>query len=273
MKAAGPRLWHLPTSQFSEKVRWALDYKGVEHRRRTAPPGMHMFVALWKTRGRVFTFPVLELDGSAIGDSTAIIAALEERVPEPALYPSDSAERRRALELEEWFDTELGPYIRRFVFNQLAKDPEKFAALAAQQAPPPFDRLPERFAGAYGRAVVRLRFGTGSEKRAEAARTRVVQALERLERELDGNDYLVGDRFTVADLTAASLLYPLVLPPEGPTPAELITESLHRFRAQFEERPGYRWIGEMFRRHRQSAVDASSNGSGTPLAAPASTRG
>ena len=247
-----PILWHLGVSHYSEKVRWSLDYKGIEHRLRTAAPGMHMAIALWTTRGRTYTFPVLELDGRGIGDSSAIIAALEERVPEPPLYPSDPDERRRALELEDWFDTELGPYIRRFVFHELAQDREKFAVLAATQAPPPMDRLPERFAGAYARAFVRVRFGTASQKRAEAARGRVEQAFERLESELGEREYLVGDRFTVADLTAASLLYPLVLPPEGPTPPELISESLHRFRAQFEDRPGYRWIEEMFRRHRRT---------------------
>jgi glutathione S-transferase len=51
---------------------------------------------------------VLSIDGRRIGDSTAIIAALEERNPEPPLYPADVAQRRRALELEEFFDDLVG---------------------------------------------------------------------------------------------------------------------------------------------------------------------
>jgi glutathione S-transferase len=31
-----PLLWHIPLSHFSEKVRWALDYKGIAHRRQPA---------------------------------------------------------------------------------------------------------------------------------------------------------------------------------------------------------------------------------------------
>ena len=88
-------LWHIPVSHYNEKVRWALDLKGVAAERRAPPPGLHMAIALWLTRGRNKTFPVLELDGRAIGDSTAIIAALEERYPEPALYPAADADRRR----------------------------------------------------------------------------------------------------------------------------------------------------------------------------------
>src|ERR671935_2957668 len=104
---AQPVLWHLEISHYNEKARWALDYKGVEHERRALPGGVHMPVALWLTRGRGRTFPVLQLDGETIGDSTAIIAALEERFPDPPLYPADPAERERALNLEESFDEEL----------------------------------------------------------------------------------------------------------------------------------------------------------------------
>jgi glutathione S-transferase len=78
-----PILWHLPISHYSEKVRWALAHKGVEHDRRAPIPGYHMAVALALTRGRHYTLPVIELDGGRIGDSTAIIAALERRHPEP----------------------------------------------------------------------------------------------------------------------------------------------------------------------------------------------
>jgi glutathione S-transferase len=29
-----PLPWHIPLSHYSKKVRWALDYKGIAHRRR-----------------------------------------------------------------------------------------------------------------------------------------------------------------------------------------------------------------------------------------------
>src|SRR3954452_24265812 len=93
-------LWHIGISHYSEKVRWALEYKGVEYERRAPMPSAHMVVALWLTRGREKTFPVLRIGDETIGDSSAIIGALEKRFPEPELYPEDPAERRRALDLE-----------------------------------------------------------------------------------------------------------------------------------------------------------------------------
>src|SRR3954447_9972163 len=227
-------LWHLSISHYSEKARWALAYKGVEHERRAPMPGAHMAIAFLLTRRQV-TMPVMELDGRRIGDSTAIIAALEERHPEPALYPTDPGERRRALELEDWFDIEVGPYMRRFVFHQGRADRERFNAVMAGMAPGRLARH-ERLMGAGGRLFTGLRYFAGSARAADAARDRVLAGLDRLEAELGNRDYLAGDRFSVADLTAASLLYPLVLPPEGPTLVDSPTEAYERFRAPLKER-------------------------------------
>jgi glutathione S-transferase len=248
-----PVLWHIPISHFSEKVRWALAHKGVEHERRAPLPGAHIAVALWLTRGRHRTLPVLGLDGLRIGDSTAIIDALEERYPEPALYPADPAERSRALELEEFFDEELGPYIRRLVWHEAMADRDAMGEIAVRTAPKsPLARAP-RLASAYGSALVSLRYGAASERGADEARGKVLAAFDRLEAELDGRDNLVGDAFMVADLTAASLLYPVVLPPEAPHVISEPPPALERFRAPLKERPGYRWVEETFRKHRRRA--------------------
>ncbi len=93
------------------------------------------------------------------------------------------------------------------------------------------------------------RFRTVSDDKAQQARQRTLAALDRLESQLDGREYLVADRFTVADLTAAALFYPLVLPPEGPLqldPPAAVAE----FRNDVAQRPGYRWVETMFARHR-----------------------
>jgi glutathione S-transferase len=82
-----------------------------------------MIAALALTRGDAYTFPILELDGEVISDSTEIIGALERRHPEPPLYPEDPVERRRALDLEDYFDEELGPPLRLLGFHEMVRDP------------------------------------------------------------------------------------------------------------------------------------------------------
>lgn len=244
-----PVLWHIPVSHYSEKVRWALAWKQLEHVRKAPPGGMHMAFALAMTRGRATTFPVMQWDGATWGDSTEIIAALEERVPEPPLYPTDQAERARALELEDWLDEEVGPPVRLVAWHELIGDPERVRQLTAKLVPPAMARF-EGAATSAARSFVKLRYQVASPEAAERARGEIAAALDRLERELDGREYLVGDRFSVADLTAASLLYPVVDPPEGPHLLETLPPGLERFRAGLEDRPGFRWVAEMFRRHR-----------------------
>jgi len=252
-----PTLWHIDVSHYSEKARWALAWKGVDHRRHSPVPGAHMVVAAWLTRGKQVTFPVLSIDGERIGDSTAIIAALEERFPEPPLYPGDPGDRRRALALEDFFDEELGPHIRHLAWHELVNDRERFTELMRHAAPGPLARMPGA-AAAYARVFTTLRFRAGDAKQAARGRAKVLAALDRLEQELGEGDYLVGGSFSVADLTAASLFYPLVQPEQGPMPAELpAAAGFERFRAPLKERRGFKWVAEMFRRHRKPARDAA----------------
>jgi glutathione S-transferase len=48
--------------------------------------------------------PVLEEDGRVVADSTAILEYLEERHPEPRLYPRDEARGAEARLLVDWFN-------------------------------------------------------------------------------------------------------------------------------------------------------------------------
>ena len=251
--AQTPTLWQIDISHYAEKARWALEYKGVDHGRRSALPGSHIPIALFLTRGAQPTMPVLQIDGENVGDSTAIIATLEAKFPEPALYPSDAAERARALELEDWFDENLGPHTRLLPFYELIQEPELFAEVAAEAVPGPLGKA-KPLVGAYARAYTSIRWNANSEEDAARAREAVVAALDRLEAELEQGEgeFLVGDSFSVADLTAASLFYPVVVPPEGPLDPDLPRPpAFERFRQSLSERRGYKWVQETFRKHRR----------------------
>jgi glutathione S-transferase len=255
-----PVLIQLDISHYSEKIRWALDHKRVPHTRRSPLPGSHIPIAFALTRGESVTLPLLQLDGRTIADSTAIIAALEERYPQPPLYPADPEQRRRALELEDFFDEELGPHARLLPFHELTNEPEMFAEVASAAVPGPLGNA-KGLVGLYARTYTGLRFGVRDEDAAATAREKIVVALDRLEAELEANgggEFLVGENFSVADLTAASLFYPIVGPDEGPLPTDTPTPpAFERFRAEIGDRPGYVWVEETFRRHRQPASPVS----------------
>jgi glutathione S-transferase len=248
-----PTLWQIDISHYAEKVRWALEYKGVDHSRRSLFPGSHIPIALALTRGAQPTVPVLQIDGRGIGDSTEIIAALEARYPEPPLYPLDAEELSRAIELEEWFDENLGPHARLLPFYELIQEPALFAEIAAESVPGPLAKA-KPVVGAYARAYTSVRWHANSEEDAVRAREAIVAAFDKLEAELDEGDgeFLVGDRLSVADITAASLFYPVVVPPEGPLNPDLPRPpALDRFRESLSDRRGFKWVEETFRKHRR----------------------
>jgi glutathione S-transferase len=94
------------------------------------------------------------------------------------------------------------------------------------------------------------------EEPAMRSRDKSVEALDMLEKELGDNEYLVGDRFSIADLTAASLFYPIALPPEFPYSSptfEQLPDGAREFLGEMRERPGAQWVAEMYRRHRLPA--------------------
>jgi glutathione S-transferase len=247
-----PVLWQLQISHYNEKVRWALDYKRIPHTRRSMMPGVHQLIV--KRKAGIVTSPVLELDGQGIGDSSAILQAIEQRWPEPPLIPQNSLQRRRALRLEDWFDEQLGPHIRRAVYWELLPYPDVVIPLFTDGA----SALTRGLLRA-GFPVLRVgmkRFMNIYEEPAMRSREKCIEALDLLEKELGDKDYLVGERFSIADMTAASLFYPLALPPEFPYTSptwEQLPEGAREFLGTMRERPGAKWVGEMYRRHRLPA--------------------
>ena len=67
---------------------------------------------------------------------------------------------------------------------------------------------------------------------------------------LRSSPYLLGDRFTRADLTLAALLSPLFQPAQHPISWYTLPESLIAFREQFAGRPTSDHVLRMYREHR-----------------------
>lgn len=247
-------LWHIELSHYNEKARWALDYKGIPHVRRKPLPGFHQVVSLALTRGAHRRLPVLQLDGRpAVGDSTAIIAALEDFQPDPPLYPSDPTELARALSLEEWFDEELGPHLRAFGWYHLSQDIDGAIDTLLVNHPAWHRRFLHASSPVMRKIVQRDYDAT--EDNAAHALEKIRAAMDRLESELQPTGYLVGDRFSVADLTAAALFTPILTPPERPYSPQDAPAPLTELRDELNARRGGQWVAATYARHRPPSAE------------------
>jgi glutathione S-transferase len=196
---------------------------------------------------------VLQIDDKVLGDSTDIIAELERRCPEPPLYPADADARRQALELEEHFDEHLGPHVRRAALWELIQRPEYMGMGKLGQT--------------WFSSGVRQTYEIDDESAARSLE-RVHQALDLIEDTLDGRDHLVGDEFTVADLTAAALMGPALRPPELPYVAELpVPENLQRIADGIKARPAGQWIMRTYSRYRSPSAGQAARDELRPAAA------
>jgi glutathione S-transferase len=242
-------LWQYTFSNFNEKARWALDHKRVPHVRRSVLPGGLRAMRF----SRNGTLPVLDLDGRRIVDSTRIIEALEARDPEPRLYPSDPEARVRALEIEEFFDENAGHELRRAVFWELFDEPAAASSVLAT-GQPGWARPVLRAGMPVAMLYAKRRYSIYADD-VEESRAKLVEALDRIEAERQPSGYLVGDAFTVADLTAAALLYPVGQPPEYQYAIPDPTPGLQSWLDSLGGHPALDWIRDMYRRHRGASAE------------------
>jgi glutathione S-transferase len=240
-------LYMFMRSHFNEKVRWALDFKGIPHRRRPILPGPHASTVKRMT-GQT-AVPVLLIDGAPIHGSARIIDELERRHPEPPLYPVDESERERAFEIQRYFDEEVGPKIRRALFSILIEHPGYLSALFASHRSAPLRLL---YGGIFPLVKRKMqREMQVFEPHVGEAYDTTAQAFEYVAKHVGPSGYLAGDRFSVADLTAAAMLapgvdvrHPDMLKPE-PRP-----KAIDEWLARWADLPGARWVQEIYETHR-----------------------
>jgi len=244
-------LWHFPISHYNEKVRWALDWKRLPHRREVRT--WDYVPRAWWATGQL-RLPILFIDGRAVADSTAIIAELERLCPEPALYPADPEARARALALEDFCDEELGHAVRAAILGPVFYEDPMAAIDALTTGMPASARrvigaLPAGFRTFYVRRHRIDRATIAAERR------KVRDGMNRIAAAVGPSGHLVGDRFTVADLTAAALLSPIAQPAELEYPlAQPLHPLMEEYRSSLAHHPALRWTVEIYRKHRGGAA-------------------
>jgi glutathione S-transferase len=216
-------LYQLHWSHYVEKVRWALDYKGVEWRAVDVDPFtkqqmQHLSSRTTLDSGRQMqTVPTIEDEatGASVSESSAILEYLERTYPTPALYPSGESERAEVRRWMLWLDSTLGLGARRLAYTQLALEYPGY--LSELFLPGVFHAgsgrgFKARLAGTVIAGVLARRFRF-LYNRAEGVFEQLEQCLLFAAERLSSRSYLVSDRFTAADLTLAALMRPTALMP------------------------------------------------------------
>jgi glutathione S-transferase len=130
-------LYWMSISHPSQVARKMLDLKGVEYDVvDVVPLNQRIHLRLAGFSGG--TVPALKLDGQRVQGSRQIARALDERWPEPALFPVDPVMRARVEEAERWGEEQLQPIPRRLFRYGVARIPQlREAVVRSQRLPIP----------------------------------------------------------------------------------------------------------------------------------------
>ncbi|MDQ6807465.1 MAG: glutathione S-transferase family protein [Actinomycetota bacterium] len=204
------RLVTIPISHFCEKARWALDRAGVDYVEEPHLQMIHMAAAKRAGGGR--TVPVVvTAQGQVLPESSAILRWADTHLaPGRRLYP-EGALGEQAAALEAWLDEGFGPDGRLWMYEQTLPIVQELGRWAVAGVPP-WERRFFRVGGSAVGVVLRRVLGV-SAPAAKEALERVDGVFDDIaERLSDGRRFLLGDRFTAADLTFAALAAPMLLP-------------------------------------------------------------
>lgn len=238
-------LFQFPISHFCEKARWALDFKGLEYQMKNLLPGMHIKIV--RQLAQKTSVPVLDHDGVIVQGSSQIISYLDDTFPERKLTPVNPQEAQQALEWERYLDAEVGVHVRRYAYHTLLDHPHVVIPLLTQGGPwwakPLFKVTFPKL-----RKLMRQHMKIDAVGAAES-RQRLEAALDRVNAAVADKPFLVGGAFSRADLTAAALFAPLLMPPKyGLVWPKTMPEPLHSDVARLADKLA--WVESIYNDYR-----------------------
>ena len=209
------RLLTIPFSHYSEKARWALDRLEVPYVEDRYLPFAHFFGGLgllprWgfgqpDSTSTAFSMPALETDHRLVRDSSGIVRYAVDLAKPKGRWGVGDAE---VAELAERFQVRLGPHSRRIAYAHLLAHHSLLVETVRGVFPPRDAAVFERLAPLAARMLRQVYAITPAN---------VARSVERCREEcafagqlLGRKRFLARGRFTVADLSFATMLAPVL---------------------------------------------------------------
>ncbi len=254
-------LYQFELSQYSEKVRLILDYKGLAYRKIEVTPGVGQ-MELFRLTGQQ-QVPVLKDGNKFIVDSTEIAKYLDYQYPGRPLIPPDSKARGLCLMMEEWADESIGIKGRKALFSAISQDQNFRKSLLPTDTP---DVLKTLVQGVPNEVLKFLGSGVGyTPDVVSSAIADLKQDLEALTLLLADSPYLVGDEPTLADFAVAGLSILLKFP-NGPyldLPLTLRGKGVPGLADNPIYEPFFTWRDRLYAQFRQPLISSTTAGSGS----------
>ena len=239
-------LYTINMSHYSEQIRWMLDYEQLDYREDALTPAVHTLPMLLKGKRQQTTVPLIQRGDVCVQDSPRIVNWLAMEYGPLQTMPASLQEEIVAV--QQRFDAIGKPvarylYLPGFAHDGLIKD-------IWTQFAKPWENAVVRIFYPVIKPVFKIKLKINPKDVARAEK-KIDAEIRWLEERLKSGRYLVGDRFTVADITAAALLAPLACPPEHPIyGTKEFREKMAGPAQQWADSPALQWVRDMYRDHR-----------------------
>ncbi|MEM7138178.1 MAG: glutathione S-transferase family protein [Myxococcota bacterium] len=233
-------------SNYCEKVNWAADYKSVPYTVREYLPFLHRR-PITKLSGQALV-PVLEDEEHVVAGSARIVDHLETKPGHRSLFPEDPAERAEAMAWQKRLDP-IGATLRAALFYDIFEDRDfGFRLLTAGGTGARIAAYKLMFSAMLPKMKKMLAERASDPER---LRVRVREALDDVERASSETGYIVGSRFSIADLTAAALFFPTRFPEGAPGAAIARGHKVGKaWLRRWEAHPATAFVDRMYAAHR-----------------------
>ncbi len=254
-------LYQFELSQYSEKVRLILDYKGLAYRKIEVTPGVGQ-LEVFRLSGQR-KVPILKDGDTVISDSTAIAMYLDRKYPDRPIIPTAPKERGVCLLIEEWADESIGAKSRKVLFGALSQNPSLRTSILPNTTP---DFL-KTAVGAVPSELLDI-FGMGVGLSADVvkeAKDALKQDLEALSLLLLDSPYLVGNQPCLADFAVAGLSMLLKFP-AGPyleIPEELKGKGIPGLADSSIYETFFNWRDRLYAEYRKPTTSTSTRTNGS----------
>jgi len=208
-------------SHYCEKARWAMESTGVPFTEESHYPLFIYGATRRHGRGKGRSVPVVRLPDTPDGEGAALVQSSEivefcGALPQGRwLYPQEHAAEIR--EVVDYLDRKLGPHARRWGYQQLLPDRSLALGLLSINVKP-IERAMGSVLYPFIRSFVMKGLNITPAKAEESLR-RVEAVFDEIGVRAgdSGEGFIVGNAFSAADLTFASLAGMVLLPPQNPS--------------------------------------------------------
>lgn len=248
-------LYQFPLSPYCEKVRWILDFKELHYVAQNLAPALHRAFAQRKTKQNYL--PILHDDGGAwVADSHQIALYLDDIYPEHRIIRPQRHLYDEILASSVLAD-QLGVAVRHWCLASLvAENAQHLDILLGERG---YLRKFEKITRPLLQKVMSRSFHLNNMTKVQESKQQMQQLILQFNAKVEQNgEFLIGGRLSLADMTLASMIAPILHIDETPWQ----NDDQHQYSTEFMDYQQYvdslaigKYVRHLYAHHRRALID------------------